>query len=177
MTWKNRISGYATCDPTTLRAHDRNWRVHSAVQTDALRAVLDEVGLVQNVVVSQHTGKVLDGHLRVALALELGETALPVTYVDVTEAEERYILATLDPLASLAEASTPKLAALLAEVQSGAGAVQRLLGDLAERHQLWPQAWLQDEMEAPAAFAPVQETADYAYRCPKCQHTWNGRPK
>lgn len=42
---------------------------------------------------------------------------MPVTYVELSEDEERLVLATLDPLAALAEAERDQLAALLAGLE------------------------------------------------------------
>lgn len=112
--WHNRLVGEALVDPTTLVPHPHNWRVHPGRQAQAMRTALEQVGWVQRVLVSQRSGLLLDGHLRVQLALEHHEPAIPVTYVDVTPDEEHVILATFDPLAALAEQDASALAALLA---------------------------------------------------------------
>lgn len=132
--WRNRIVGTAAVDPATLAPHPLNWRRHPDTQKAALRGVLREVGLVQDVLVSQQTGRLLDGHLRVALALEEAQPTIPVTYVDLSDDEERLILATLDPLAALAETDAAALQALLAAVTSGEAGVQALLQTLAQEN-------------------------------------------
>ena len=75
--------------------------------------MLGDVGWVQNVVVNRTTGHVLDGHLRVELCLSRGEPMVPVVYVELDEAEEALVLASLDPLAAMAATDKAKLAALL----------------------------------------------------------------
>jgi hypothetical protein len=40
---------------------------------------------VQSVVVNQRSGFVIDGHLRVTLAIRSGQAMVPVTYVDLSE--------------------------------------------------------------------------------------------
>lgn len=109
--WTSRITGEAEVDATLLTAHPLNWRAHPATQAEALHEVLDRVGWVQRVIVNERTGHVLDGHLRVAEAARHG-TSVPVVYVDLTEEEERLVLATLDPLAALAETDGPAWLAL-----------------------------------------------------------------
>ena len=59
------------------------------------------------------TGNVVDGHLRIELALARHEPTVPVTYLELTEAEERLVLATLDPIGAMADAEATALASLL----------------------------------------------------------------
>jgi hypothetical protein len=75
-----------------------------------------EVGWVAQVLVNKTTGHVVDGHLRVELAISRNEQTVPVTYVELSKDEERLVLATLDPLAAMASADTAKLAELLADL-------------------------------------------------------------
>jgi ParB-like chromosome segregation protein Spo0J len=60
--------------------------------------MLDTVGWVQSVIVNRTTGYVVDGHLRVAMAISKGEALIPVSYVELDEAEENLVLAALDPV-------------------------------------------------------------------------------
>lgn len=82
MDYKNRIIGEGVEDPAKLVANPKNWRVHPQHQQDALDGVLSEVGWVQRVIVNQKTGHIVDGHLRVSLALEKQEKSIPVVYDD-----------------------------------------------------------------------------------------------
>src|SRR5262245_41628359 len=115
--WANRIVGEAAVPPATLVPHPLNWRTHpNPLQSQALTGVLTEVGWVQRVLVNRTTGHLLEGHLRVTLALARKEPTVPVLYVDLTEAEEHTILATLDPLSALAETEAVRLETLLAGI-------------------------------------------------------------
>ncbi|MCL5942762.1 MAG: DNA methylase [Actinobacteria bacterium] len=134
--WRNRIVGSGEEDPAQLLANPLNWRGHPVAQREALRGVLREVGVVQEVIINRRSGFLLDGHLRVDLALEDGQNTIPVKYVDIDQAEEALILATLDPLAALATANTEKLEALLGHVASGEEAVQEMLAALAQANGL-----------------------------------------
>jgi ParB-like chromosome segregation protein Spo0J len=93
--------------------------------------VLDDLGWIQQVVVNQQSGHLIDGHLRVSLALRNNEPTVPVLYVDLDEREEALALATLDPIAAMAVAAKDSLDALLREVDTGSAAVQAMLGKLA----------------------------------------------
>lgn len=129
--WDNRIVGHADVNPADLVAHDRNWRTHPVAQVAALKDVIAEVGYLRSVTVNKRTGRILDGHLRVKLALETGQKTVPVEYVDVPEDQEALALATFDPLAGLAEADAAKLAELLAEIDTDSEALDALLAELA----------------------------------------------
>ena len=130
--WRNRIVGYSEEEPDQLLANPSNWRIHPAAQQNALSGVLKEVGLVQNVVANRTTGHLVDGHLRVMLAMRENQPVVPVTWVELSEEEEHLILAALDPLAAMAQADAGALDALLSSVQSGEAAVQQMLAELAE---------------------------------------------
>jgi hypothetical protein len=114
--WANRIVGHGEEAPEGLLANPANWRLHPKEQQDALAGVLSEVGWVQDIIVNRRTGHVVDGHLRISLALREAARSVPVVYVDLDPAEEALILATLDPLAAMATTDEAKLAELLADI-------------------------------------------------------------
>ena len=128
--WRNRIVGSGEEAPDRLAANPRNWRIHPKTQQAALAGALDEVGWVQQVMVNQRTGFVVDGHARVALALTRGEAAVPVLYVDLDPDEEALVLATLDPIGAMATRDEAKLQALLAEGAVDDDGLASLLADL-----------------------------------------------
>jgi len=130
--YQNRIVGYGDAAPDQLLANPRNARIHPKRQADALKGVLSEVGWVQDVIVNQRSGMVVDGHLRIALALRENQPTIPVKYVDLSDDEEHLILATLDPLSAAETWDKEKLDDLLRDVSTGDAAVQQLLADLAE---------------------------------------------
>lgn len=132
-SWHNRITRYGEEAPDQLLAHPLNFRTHPKHQQDALAGVLGEVGIVQNVIVNERTGHVVDGHLRIALAMRQNQPTVPVTYVDLDPAEESLILATLDPISALATADADKLRELLDQVSTSDAAVMQMLSDLAEQ--------------------------------------------
>jgi DNA modification methylase len=129
--WANRITGSGAEAPDQLLANPRNWRSHPKAQRDALREVLDTVGYVAQVIVNQRTGHLVDGHLRVEEALSHGQPTIPVLYVDLSEQEERLVLASLDPLAAMATTDEAKLRELLAEVSVDSEALAGMLAALA----------------------------------------------
>jgi hypothetical protein len=104
-------------DPKTLKPNDRNWRIHNDFQKTALGGVLSEIGWVQDVIVNKRSGNIIDGHLRVDMAVHKGEF-VPVVYVDLSPEEEAKVLAALDPLAAMAETDSEALSALLGGIES-----------------------------------------------------------
>lgn len=114
---QNRIVGEGNESPEQLLANPKNWRIHPSHQRSALLKVLDTVGWVDQVIVNQTTGHLIDGHLRVSVAMERNEKTVPVLYVSLTEQEEEIVLATLDPIGSLAVADNELLDSLLTEVR------------------------------------------------------------
>jgi DNA modification methylase len=130
--WQNRIVGYGSEPPDQLLANPLNWRDHPQPQADALSGVLNDVGLVQNVIVNKRTGHLVDGHLRVKLAMREQQPDIAVTYIDVSPDEEHLILASLDPIGAMATADRDTLDQLLRTVSTDNESVMTLLADLAE---------------------------------------------
>lgn len=125
--WGNRVIGMDTVPANQLLANERNWRVHGQDQQTALGSLLHDVGFIQCVVVNKRTSSawgrdrgvetLVDGHLRVQLALSRGEdTPVPVLYVDLGPEEERRALLTMDPIGALAGRDKDKMAELATDV-------------------------------------------------------------
>lgn len=129
--WRSRIVGYSEEPPDQLLAHPLNWRVHGDFQKEALTGVLDEVGVVQNVVVNKTTQHVIDGHLRISLALQQGQPTVPVTWIEVSEEEEHLLLASLDPISALAVADPDQFTEVLSQFSTGDAALQQMLDEMA----------------------------------------------
>jgi hypothetical protein len=129
--WNIRIVGHGEEPPDQLLANPQNWRVHPQAQQQALAGVIDDVGFVRSVTVNRRTGHVVDGHLRVLAAIGVGQPTIPVEYVDLSEAEEQEVLATLDPIGALAGTDQDALAALIASVETEDARVAGILDSLA----------------------------------------------
>ena len=153
--WRSRIVGHGEEPPGGLIANPANWRLHPGEQQRALAGALSEVGWVAQVLVNRRTGHLVDGHLRVDLALARDEPSVPVTYVDLSEAEERMVLASLDPLGAMAGADAAKLEELLRDIAPADDALSAMLAQLAEKNGI-RGAGLTDPDELP----PLPDDAD-----------------
>jgi len=132
--WQSRIVGHGDVDPKTLVPSPANWRIHPSGQARTLSSALGEIGWVAGVTVNQATGHLVDGHLRVELSLARNESSVPVTYVDLSEEDERLVLATLDPIGAMAIADKTKLEELLHDLTNQDAGLQALLDDLADKN-------------------------------------------
>ena len=115
--WQNRITRYGEAAPGELLANEKNWRTHPQAQQDALEGALRTVGVVQNIIVNERSGKLLDGHLRVEMAIRSGQPTVPITFVDLSDEEEALILATIDPVTGLAGTNQELLDSLITDIR------------------------------------------------------------
>jgi DNA modification methylase len=146
--WKNRIVGHAEVDPKTLVPNPENWRLHPKGQQEAMEGALDEIGWVQEITVNQNTGLVVDGHLRLDLALRMGEPLVPIKIVDLTPEEEAAVLATLDPISAMAKTDKGKLKAVLQIAKSQSEKMQQLLETMRMKAGAVPnQYWKGDDFK------------------------------
>ena len=115
-------------DPAELQSNPANWRTHPAPQVQALADVIKEVGWAGALLYNERTKRLVDGHARRDL---FAGQKVPVLIGSWDEATEAKILATLDPIAAMAQADAGKLDALLREVTTGSEALQGMLAGLA----------------------------------------------
>jgi hypothetical protein len=134
VTIRDRIQELRRVPAQELLDHDGNPRRHPQAQRDALRGVLEQVGIAAALVAypsERNAGRLtlIDGHLR----KQDFDLDWPVLVLDVTDEEADLLLATHDPLAALAEYDKPKLQALLEEVRAKSPAVVGMLKDLEKK--------------------------------------------
>jgi len=137
MQIRNRIKELRHVPASDLRPNPKNWRTHPKAQQDALRGILAEVGMADACLARElddGTLMLIDGHLR---AETIGEEVVPVLILDVDEAEADKILATLDPLAAMADSDAVKLDDLLRNIDTGSEALQEMIAATAEQAKLY----------------------------------------
>ena len=112
MTIRDRIVELRRVRASELRHNPKNWRTHPTGQRNAVRGVLADVGYVDALLARQRDDgqlELVDGHLR---AETTPDEVVPVLVLDVNEAEADKLLAVLDPLVGLAQASESALEGL-----------------------------------------------------------------
>lgn len=155
----SRIVGEGTEAPGALLANPQNWRRHPKEQRDALRSMLRGVGWVQRVIVNRTTGHLVDGHLRVEVAAEDGEAAVPVIYVELTPTEERAVLAAIDPIGGMAETDQEQLDELLDGLATGDDGLDAFLA-LLRSEEVQPAGMTDPDDIPPVQADPVTTLGD-----------------
>jgi hypothetical protein len=82
--WCSRTVGAGEAAPDQLVANPSDRRIHPKAQQQVLGGVLALVCRAGQALVSQRTGRFVDGHLRVALAISRGKPCIPVLFVDLS---------------------------------------------------------------------------------------------
>jgi hypothetical protein len=151
MKVRDRIKAFRRVAAKELLPNPKNWRTHPKSQQDALRGVLAEVGVADACIARElpdGTLMLIDGHLR---AETLGDGKVPVLILDVTEEEADKLLATLDPLAAMADTDSDRLEELLKGVATDSDALQQMIEATAA------SAGLYQELDSPPE--PPEENA------------------
>src|SRR5438876_3565816 len=103
---RNRIKDHRRVRAGDLIPHELNFRTHPEHQKAALQALYAEVGFARSLLAYELPDgrlKLLDGHLRRDLDPDM---EVDVEVLDVSDAEARALLLSIDPLAALAETQT-----------------------------------------------------------------------
>lgn len=127
MKIKNRVKELRMIPAKELAPNPKNWRTHPEKQKNALKGILAEIGYADALLARELPDGslvLLDGHLR---AETTPDQEVPVLVLDLTEEEGDKLLATLDPLAGLAEQDDEKLAELLEGIETDNEALKEML--------------------------------------------------
>jgi hypothetical protein len=110
---ENRIRELTYVKASELRANPKNWRKHPEQQRRAMESVLERIGYADALIAREDENGdliLIDGHLRTDIS---GDDEVPVLILDVNEEEADMILATMDPLANMADPDEYALEVLL----------------------------------------------------------------
>jgi hypothetical protein len=128
--FKNRIVSFELVDPRTIKRNPLNWRTHPDQQRAAMRDALEQLGYIDTCLVSHRTRMLIDGEMRLDIAIENNEPTVPVLWVDLTPDEEKLALAIVNPMAELAGVDPEALAKLLRGHEPAGGPLDELLASL-----------------------------------------------
>jgi ParB-like chromosome segregation protein Spo0J len=115
---RNRIKAHRRVRAGELVPHELNPRTHSPAQRQALAALYEEIGFARSLLAYELPDgrlKLIDGHLRQAMHPDL---EVDVEVLDVSDAEARALLLSIDPVAQLAGYDHEVLDALRAVTQT-----------------------------------------------------------
>jgi len=130
---RDRILGFSRVPASSLSPHPDNWRRHPEFQRRVLADLLQEIGMADALLVRElHDGRLqlLDGHLR---AETCGEQLVPVLMLDLDDAEAAKLIASLDPLASLAESDQAAWETLRQSFVTDSDALERMFQQMFSR--------------------------------------------
>jgi DNA modification methylase len=153
---RDRIKELRRVPAKELLHNPKNWRRHPKAQVAALQGLLAEIGYADALLARElPDGRLMliDGHLRAGLD---PDALVPVLVLDVTEAEADVLLATIDPLAALAESDSERIKSLLETVRTDSEAVNNLLRRTAGE-KLWNLIHPQDLVDPPAQIDKATE--------------------
>lgn len=137
--WENRIVGYTEEAPDQLLAHYANPRTHDGKQRDAMRASLDELGIIAPCTVNDRSGNMIDGHMRCEEYISAGIKKVPVNHLDLSEQEELKAIAFFDRIGALAGTNQENLEYLLENIHLDNEPLENLLEDIRDKKKELPE--------------------------------------
>jgi hypothetical protein len=174
--WDMNIVGHGEEDPRGLVPHPLNPKRHTPEQDAVVEGSLDYLGWLMSVTKNLETGRLLNGHERVALAIAHGEPTVPVEYVRIPEEQEATALRILDPSGQLAQRHLERWAALAAQAPAAPPVLERFWAELAAQHAVsgppapppapekeWQGSWSEDRETQEAELAAQTEGVRQAW--------------
>ena len=131
-TVRNRIKAHVRMRAGDLVPHELNPRTHGEAQRAALAALYAEIGFARSLLAYELPDgrlKLIDGHLRQDLAPDM---EVEVEVLDVSDAEARALLLSLDPLAQLADYDHAALDRLRSLTSTSSDAIANLWASIAQ---------------------------------------------
>lgn len=141
-TIRNRIKTHRRVRAGDLVPHEFNYRLHPEPQKAALQALYEEIGFARSLLAYELPDgrlKLIDGHLRRDLDPDM---QVDVEVLDVSDAEARTLLLSIDPLAALAGTNAETHARLRQQTPSQSEAINALW-DATVRNQAKADALLE----------------------------------
>src|SRR5690349_6366904 len=157
MKLRDRIKELRRVRASDILPNPANWRTHPKAQQDAMRGIRAEVGIADALLVRETSAglQIIDGHLRADVA---PDSEWPVLVLDVDDKEAAKLLATVNPLAAMAETDPDKLQELLRQIDVDSEALQQMLAEIADETGLQDDGaeLVEDEVPTPPDEATTQ---------------------
>ncbi len=157
--FRSRVKELRHVPAKHLKANPKNWRTHDSIQQDAFNAVLEQVGFAGAVIAYENDDDelvIIDGHMRTEHA---DIEKVPVLILDVSEEEADLLLATYDPIGTMAESDAERLGELLQGVSASEASLVTLLEDIDEQFGLHELTLPRQETDADYVENPLEAIA------------------
>jgi len=147
MQIKDRIKELTRVKASELLPNPKNWRTHSENQQSAVKGILAEIGYADALLARETDDGLMlvDGHLR---AEATPDSDVPVLILDINEEEADLILATLDPLASMAETDVVALGQLMKGIDRSNEQLNVILEDISDQFNVSVSELLEQDTDA-----------------------------
>jgi hypothetical protein len=169
-TWQSKVVRHADVAPGDLLNHPDNVTIHTVEQQADMERMFKRIGWAASVLVSEATGRIIDGHMRVAVALNAGEPTVPVDYVALTEDEERKALLYLKRMPSLAGLDRVNLAEVLDKISTLDADIEAMAAAFARSSGLLRQQKLMVERDTPLSMDITVGTFTFQVTWPEYVH-------
>jgi hypothetical protein len=129
---RNRIKAHVRVKAGSLVPHELNPRRHPDAQRELLVSLYEEIGFARSLLAYELPDgrlKLIDGHLRAGLD---PDQDVDVEVLDVTDAEARALILSIDPLAQLAQYDNARLDALRQVTQTDCDALANFWNAIAD---------------------------------------------
>lgn len=169
MQIRDRILRFDRIPAQALLPHPANWRRHPDGQRAVLAGVLEEIGFAGAVLARQLDDgslQLIDGHLRQETVD--GDFPVPTLVLDVTEEEALKLLASVDPIAAMAEMDAAAYDRLAGAIRFQDDAVNAML----EANRAAAVSAV--DAQPPPEFPAYDENIATEFTCPKCGYSWSG---
>jgi hypothetical protein len=170
---RNRVKELRLIKGSELLKNAKNYRVHTQAQRDTMRGVLEEVGIVGALLARETKDgiELIDGEMRSDM---LPEEMVPVLMTDLTDSEVDTVLATLDPITTMAKHHDQRIGSLLQRIQTENADIRRLLTDLRPKERSnAKEAEREFNHEVPGMALEPHEHYDYLVVLCSTTHEWN----
>ncbi len=123
-------------DPRTIQRNELNPRVHPDEQTQVVGDMIEEFGWLRPLLFNLVTGRLIDGHDRLDIAINNGYEAVPVWVISCREDQEAEVILSLDESGRMATWDRDKASAMLSRLTDTSASVRKLIDGLAKREGL-----------------------------------------
>ncbi len=123
-------------DPKDVATNPENARDHSEEQDAVVSSLVEKYGWVRPLLYNSRLDRLVDGHERLALAIQQNWPLVPVWVVDLDENEEAELILALDESGKMGTWNPSRTQSLIDKAADTSAAVRKLIDGLAKREGL-----------------------------------------